>query len=188
MRMLLLVGLGMHKLVWEALKRNGMPSQADSKAGEKPLTRLIKFFKIAALAGIVGQTLFLPDFPPITSKPEPLRVGGLLLYVVGLATAIIGRIQLGKNWANLEDYQVLPDQSLVTTGIYGHIRHPIYTGDILLLLGLEFALNSWLILGVIPLVVVIKQHAMAEEAVLSGSFPNYEAYRQRTKMFIPLVW
>ena len=66
---------------------------------------------------------------------------GLILYTAGLAIAIIGRIELGKNWANIEDYQVLHEQKLVDKGMYRLIRHPIYSGDILLIFGLELALN-----------------------------------------------
>ena len=137
LRILLVLGLGVHKLVWEILKRNaGAPANLEKKKEVKPLTRLVKLFKMAVLAGIIGQTLFLPDFPPIVSDPAALRVVGITLYLIGLATAITGRLQLGDNWVDLEDYQVIPDQSLVTHGIYGFIRHPIYAGDIILLLGL----------------------------------------------------
>ncbi len=184
--MVLLLGLGIHKLVWETLARKR--DKTRSAADERPRTRLIKLLKVAMLAGIVGQTLFLPDFPPISNAPEPLRAIGLLIYGAGLVTAIIGRVQLGDNWANLEEFQVLPNQSLVTTGIYRHIRHPIYTGDVLLLLGLELTLNSWLVLGILPVLIFVRRQARAEEAMLTATFPGYEAYRQRTRMFIPLVW
>jgi protein-S-isoprenylcysteine O-methyltransferase Ste14 len=94
---------------------------------------------------------------------------------------------LGKNWVDLEDYQVLPEQLLVTEGIYRYVRHPIYTGDVLLLVGLELALNSWLVVAVlIPLAVFVRQ-ALAEEALLSRVFPEYAAYCQRTKRFIPFL-
>jgi protein-S-isoprenylcysteine O-methyltransferase Ste14 len=56
-----------------------------------------------------------------------------------------------------------------------------------MLTGLELALNSWLVLTVlIPLAVGIRQ-ALAEEALLSRVFPDYGAYRKRTKRFIPFI-
>jgi protein-S-isoprenylcysteine O-methyltransferase Ste14 len=114
-----------------------------------------------------------------------LRIIGVIIYLIGLSMAILGRFQLGQNWIDLEDYRVLAGQSLVTHGIYRYVRHPIYTGDLLLLLGLELALNSWLVLGVcIPLLIVLRQ-AMAEEALLAQAFPGYDAYRARTGRFLP---
>ena len=108
--------------------------------------RWLQSFKALVLAFVAFQTLFL-DLLPIYERPHHFRIIGTGIYFVGLATAVIGRLQLGKNWLDLEDYQLLAGQSLVTHGIYRYIRHPIYTGDILLLVGLELALNSWLVLA-----------------------------------------
>jgi protein-S-isoprenylcysteine O-methyltransferase Ste14 len=138
------------------------------------------------LAGLLIQTLFLNLFPIVT-QPDRLRVVGTALYVLGLATAMLGRVHLGRNWANLEDYGVLAQQALVTHGIYRYIRHPIYIGDLLLLVGLELALNSWLVvLVLVPLVVIIRQ-ARAEEQVLAQTFPTYRVYQAQTKQFIPFI-
>jgi protein-S-isoprenylcysteine O-methyltransferase Ste14 len=117
-----------------------------------------------------------------------LQIVGMVIYCVGLATAILGRIQLGANWSNLEDYQVLQEQSLVTHGVYRYIRHPIYTGDFLLLLGLQLALNSWLVLGVLILLPIIIRQTSAEEHLMAHAFPQYNAYRARTKRFIPYLF
>jgi protein-S-isoprenylcysteine O-methyltransferase Ste14 len=110
-----------------------------------------------------------------------------MIFLTGLLMAVLGRLQLGRNWLDLEDSHVLPDQSLTTGGIYAYIRHPIYAGDILLLIGLELALNSWLVLAVlVPLAVVVRQ-VLTEESLLSNVFPGYESYRKRTKRFIPFI-
>jgi protein-S-isoprenylcysteine O-methyltransferase Ste14 len=112
---------------------------------------------------------------------------GTLIYFVGLGTAILGRIQLGDNWLDLEDYQVVAGQSLTTHGVYCYIRHPIYSGDIFLLTGLQMALNSWLVLMVFPLLLITVKQALAEEALLVRVFPGYAAYCRQTKRFIPFV-
>ena len=184
LRVVLFLGLVFHKALWEVLKRRA------SDAGPIPLrprsAKPVKVLKGLVLTFLVGQTLFL-DLFPISDEPTGLRIIGTVIYFLGLGTAVLGRLQLGKNWVDLEDYGVLPQQALVTTGIYRYIRHPIYTGDLLLLWGLELALNSWLVLGIgIPLAVVIRQ-ALAEEGVLARAFPGYEEYRARTKRFIPFL-
>jgi protein-S-isoprenylcysteine O-methyltransferase Ste14 len=186
MRLLLSLGLVLHKLVWEILKNRDTFTAGRQRSTRTPLAWLVKAGKVAALGCLVLQTLFL-DLFPISSQVTSLRTLGLAIFFTGLATAIVGRLQLGKNWVDLEDYQVLPEQSLVTEGIYRYIRHPIYTGDVLLLVGLELALNSWLvILVLIPLAVFVRQ-SLAEEVLLSRVFPEYATYCRRTKRFIPFV-
>jgi protein-S-isoprenylcysteine O-methyltransferase Ste14 len=187
LRIYLFSGLLLHKIVWEALKIRDRKDNLPKKKREGGLLKLIKLTKISILAFLVIQTLALNVFP-ILEHPGPLRVLGTAIFTLGLAIAILGRLNLGKNWADLEDYQTLPGQSVVTHGIYRFVRHPIYAGDFLLILGLELALNSWLLLGVLFLLIVIIRQSLAEEAVLSRAFPDYEAYRAGTKMFIPFIY
>jgi protein-S-isoprenylcysteine O-methyltransferase Ste14 len=186
LRVILFLGLVFHKLLWELLKRRDGMTRVRRQSSGFLAKWLIKPLKALVLAFFVFQTLFL-DLFPIVEHPFALRAMGTLIYFIGLGTAVLGRMQLGKNWVDLEDYQVLREQSLTINGIYGYIRHPIYTGDIVLLIGLQLALNSWLVLAVlIPLGIVVKQ-ALAEEAVLSEGFPAYQAYCKRTKRFIPFI-
>jgi protein-S-isoprenylcysteine O-methyltransferase Ste14 len=186
LRLILFLGLVAHKLVWEVLKRGQGVPRAKKQTDKKPLAGILKLCKIIVLSFLLVQTLFLKVFP-IIENPRRLRIAGVIIYFVGLITAVAGRVQLGKNWVDLEDYQVLQEQSLVTNGIFRYVRHPIYTGDLLLILGLELALNSWLVLGVIPLLAVIVRQVWAEEALLSRVFSDYEAYRKRSKRFIPFI-
>lgn len=186
LRTVLFSGLVFHKLLWELLKaRDGRREtrfQAQGVVGKW----FIKPLKLLVLLFFAVQTLFL-DLFPIAQETSILRNFGTLIYFIGLGTAVLARVQLGKNWVDLEDYQVLPDQSLTTNGIYRYIRHPIYTGDILLLTGLELALNSWLVVvAFVPLAVAVKQ-ALAEEALLARVFPGYAEYCRRTKRFIPFI-
>jgi protein-S-isoprenylcysteine O-methyltransferase Ste14 len=183
LRIYLFLGLVVHKIVWELLRK-----KSDEKPKESPSLTLtaVKAVKICILLGVIVQT-FLPDIFPISSEPFMLRVVGTAIYTIGLLTAIAARIQLGDNWANIETGQVLQNQEVVAKGIYGYIRHPIYTGDLFLLLGLELALNSWLFLGVFILAPVVMLKAMKEEQMLAQELTGYDAYRGRTKRFIPFV-
>jgi protein-S-isoprenylcysteine O-methyltransferase Ste14 len=82
---------------------------------------------------------------------------------------------------------VPPEPSLVQHGIYQYIRHPICTGDPLLLIGLDLALNSWLVLAVeLPAAVVVRR-TLAEEALLAQRLANYRTCCALTKRFIPFV-
>jgi len=88
----------------------------------------------------------------------------------------------------LEDYQILKGQSVVSKGIYRYIRHPIYTGDLLLLFGLELALNSWLVLVVFFILFYVIKQISHEETLLLKKLSGYKEYRQNTKMMIPFVF
>lgn len=185
-RFILFLGLLLHKLLWEVLKRRDKAPRVWKAASNRPSRWLAKSIKALVLLFLVVQTLLL-ELLPITDHPTALRMIGTFIFFMGFATAVTGRLHLGQNWVDLEDYQILPKQLLVTNGIYRYTRHPIYTGDVLLLVGLELALNSWLVLGVaIPLLLIIRQ-ALAEEALLSQAFPAYRAYCSQTKRFIPYL-
>jgi len=188
LRIVLFLGLVLHKAVWEIMKRrDGSPPVVLHQKTPSPIKRVTKVAKIAALAFLIVQTLFPKYILPIADNPEVIQFIGLTIYLTGLAIAISARIQLGTNWSNIEDQQVMPNQQLVQTGIFRFIRHPIYLGDMLLVLGLELALNSWLFLGALALVPYVAKQARAEEKELQKAFPDYETYRQRTKMFIPFL-
>jgi protein-S-isoprenylcysteine O-methyltransferase Ste14 len=185
LRIALLIGLAFHKILWEVLKRRNSNSPS-RQPSTKPFAKPLKAVKVGVLLFLVVQTLFLDVFP-IANEATSLRLVGAVIFFLGLAIAIIGRLEIGRNWIDLEDYQLLPQQSLVTSGIYSLIRHPIYFGDLLLVIGLQLALNSWLVLGSLLLIPVVVKQALAEEKLLSVAFPEYEIYRKRTKGFVPFV-
>ncbi len=184
LQLYLFFGLIFHKVIWEVLKH---------RSAEKPVEtasvklKMIKAVKILILLAVIVQ-IWIPDLPPILSDPFWLRTLGVLLFTLGLATAVAARFELGDNWANIETGQVLRRQNVVETGIYGCVRHPIYAGDLLLLLGLELALNSWLVCGILLLAPVVTLQAMKEEQMLAEALPGYEQYCRRSKRFIPFIF
>lgn len=181
LRLYLLAGLLFHKGVWEIMK------QRPRRRAPQPLGRkLVKAVKTAILAGIIVQC-FLPDVLPISPQPAALRAAGALLYSIGLGVAVLGRLQLGGNWSDIENAGVLPEQHVVSRGVYRYIRHPIYAGDLCLLAGLELALNSWLVFGVLALVPIVYRQAAREEGMLSRQLAGYQQYCRRTKRFIPFL-
>ncbi|MGE3167614.1 MAG: isoprenylcysteine carboxylmethyltransferase family protein [Pyrinomonadaceae bacterium] len=174
-----------HKVIWEVLRQRADDKPVESKA--LTLT-LIKGIKISILLGVIVQIWLPADVFPIAVNSLPVRSVGVVVYTLGLITAIAARIQLGKNWANIETGQVLERQSVVAKGVYGYVRHPIYVGDLLLLFGLELALNSWLVLGVLILAPIVMLKAVKEEQMLINALPGYAAYCSRSKRFIPFVY
>lgn len=183
LRLYLLAGLVVHKIIWELLKRRpDRPQRPEPPA----LAVLAKSVKLGILVALVAQAV-LPEVLPIMREPRPLRVVGVGLYTLGLCVAVVGRLQLGTNWSDIETPRVLRDQTVVSTGVYRYIRHPIYLGDLLLLLGFELSLNSWAVLAVGFMTPFVVRRAVREERMLAAALPGYDAYCARTKRFVPYV-
>jgi protein-S-isoprenylcysteine O-methyltransferase Ste14 len=185
-RIALLLGLVLHKVVWEILKRKQAATPAAAKAPRSLKVRVLSTVKVVILLAIVAQTL-LPDFLPISSDPGTLRTIGAVVYAVGLLAAVTARIQLGRNWSDIEKSYVQRDHQVVAHGLYRWVRHPIYAGDLILLLGLELALNSWCVLGVVVLAGYVRHKAIGEERKLLSTLPGYDQYFRRTTRFLPFV-
>jgi protein-S-isoprenylcysteine O-methyltransferase Ste14 len=185
LRLFLLLGLVLHKGVWEVLKRRDH-LQSMPRSRLTPAVAVIKLAKIAILAGLCVQTV-LPEVLPILSEPMTLRLAGALIFAAGLAVAITARFQLGRQWSDIECSSVAADHKIIEYGVYRFIRHPIYTGDVLLIAGLELALNSWLVVAVIPLALAVFVKAKSEEEELAQQLSGYHEYQSRTKRFLPFL-
>jgi protein-S-isoprenylcysteine O-methyltransferase Ste14 len=110
---------------------------------------------------------------------------GLALTLFGLGFAVWARRTLGRHWSGEVTAKV--DHELIRTGPYRLVRHPIYTGAILMYVGP--ALISGRLQGVLALVVVGLAYARKigmEERNLHALFgPAWEEYRRETKALIP---
>jgi protein-S-isoprenylcysteine O-methyltransferase Ste14 len=116
----------------------------------------------------------------------------MLLPLILICTGIIIGA-LGIFTMRLGNFNVIPipkeDAKLVTTGIYGYIRNPMYTGVLLICLG--FAVNAgallvWALWGILFADLIVK--LLYEEKLLAKHFPEYEMYKARTKRFVPYIW
>jgi protein-S-isoprenylcysteine O-methyltransferase Ste14 len=121
-----------------------------------------------------------------------LKVATLTLPMQMLAAALIGIGSLGSLlvlWWLGKSFSIMPEaRKLVTGGPYAHVRHPLYTVEMITIAGtaLQFAAPwSWLIALAVVALLWIRSHF--EEQVLAQAYPEYAAYRARTKRFIPGV-
>jgi len=121
----------------------------------------------------------------IPHAPALLAIG-LLLFVAGLALAVWARLHIGRNWGLPMSEKADPE--LITNGPYHLIRHPIYSGLILAMLGTALAISLyWLIVAPIVGGYFIYS-ARTEERYMTELFPDaYPAYKSHTKMLIPFL-
>ncbi len=112
---------------------------------------------------------------------------GLALWIAGIALAVWARLYIGRNWGMPMTRREDPD--LVTTGPYRFIRHPIYTGIILAMIGTALAISLFGLIVVAVIAVLFAYSASREESFLAGEFPaTFPDYKARTKMLIPFVF
>jgi protein-S-isoprenylcysteine O-methyltransferase Ste14 len=81
-------------------------------------------------------------------------------------------------------------QTVISTGPYRYVRHPMYAGGLLLFLGTPLLLGSWYgLLLVLLLLLVVAVRAVGEERVLRDELPGYAAYMKQVKYrLVPYVW
>ncbi len=117
-----------------------------------------------------------------------LQYIGVLVGILGLAIAVMARRTLGKNWSSTID--VKKDHELVTNGVYGYMRHPIYTGFLLLALATVLAAQSYAVLVFFASMAVVFLFRMHnEEKLMTKIFPKeYPQYKKKVKALIPFIW
>lgn len=117
----------------------------------------------------------------------PRGVLGVGLCALGIGVAIWARFYLGRNWGMPMSRKADPE--LVTSGPYAYVRHPIYTGMLLAMLGSAICESA---LWWVPLVLFglyFLYSAQREEKLMREQFPRqYPAYMERTKMLIPFLF
>jgi protein-S-isoprenylcysteine O-methyltransferase Ste14 len=112
---------------------------------------------------------------------------GLCLVAMGLALAAWARVHLGRNWSGA--ITVKEEHALVATGPYRFLRHPIYSGILLALLGTAVAIGEWRgLLGVVLAAFAFFHRSRIEEARMRDTFPQYEEYRRRTRALVPFIY
>lgn len=145
-----------------------------------------------ALGWIGTIVLVVPRATPaILGKPflPPSLIGsgiGVILTALGLGVAIAARITLAGNWS--AQVEIKEDHALVRGGPYRYVRHPIYFGILLALLGSAIALERWrAILGFALILVSLWLKARHEEKHLRQMLPGYGAYARETAALIPFL-
>jgi protein-S-isoprenylcysteine O-methyltransferase Ste14 len=147
---------------------------------------------IAALSVLGVLDAYLPAYMDridfLTFGGQGVRWLGVLLYAAGGVVRLAPVFALGRRFSGLVAIQ--PEHRLVTSGLFGVIRHPSYLGLFVLMLGWGLAFRSGVgvVLAVLSLGVLLAR-IQAEERLLSENFgAEYDAYRARTWRLIPYVY
>jgi protein-S-isoprenylcysteine O-methyltransferase Ste14 len=124
---------------------------------------------------------------PVTPQADWARAMGSLVCVLGLFVTLWARWTLAGNWSS--DVTFKQDHELIKTGPYRFVRHPIYTGLLIMSLGtaLDFSkLHCWLALPLMTAAFWIKLRQ--EERLMLRHFPDdYPAYQKQAKALVPFI-
>jgi protein-S-isoprenylcysteine O-methyltransferase Ste14 len=159
----------------------------DSWKGQRGEYWVLAQFVLLAVFALV------PVYPPAVRDLTPLIVQYGLRGVAS-AIALLALVLLAKGLIDLgPSLTPLPyprdDGELVQTGVYGLVRHSLYSGLILGTLALSLWWLSLSHLAVsLALLAVLNAKASQEEVWLQARYPDYGDYRQRVKKLIPWVY
>lgn len=136
--------------------------------------------------------LWIPLFSISPILKQTLGVIGLVLYLAGIIFILWARRMLGRNWGLSTSTQVklMDDHQLIQSGPYAFVRHPMYFGWWVALLGLTLLYPVWAIfLMLIFSVISFSNRARREEAALAERFGDeWTRYKTQTKFLIPLIY
>jgi protein-S-isoprenylcysteine O-methyltransferase Ste14 len=122
-----------------------------------------------------------------SAAPPCVAAAGDVLVVLGL---LIVFLVFKENTYTAGVITVEAGQKVMSTGPYALVRHPMYAGALVMLLGVPLALGSWWgLLTFIPITIVIVWRLLEEEKFLLENLPGYSEYRNRVRhRLVPFIW
>jgi protein-S-isoprenylcysteine O-methyltransferase Ste14 len=147
---------------------------------------------VVAQMGLFFMVFFGPlywlGWPTWSSPASKLAaVVGSVILLSGSLLFISGILRLGANLTALPYPK--SESTLIVTGPYQIVRHPMYSGAILAAFGWALLIQSWLAIVIaLVLFILFDLKSRREEAWLKEKFPDYVAYQQRVRKLVPLFY
>ncbi len=162
-----------------------LKSRLNAKEKSREQSLVVKLSGLMFLAGfiIAGLGVRLNWF----ILPKGIAIGGAVVFV--LAYILYGEV-LRENTYLSRTIEVKENQKVIDTGLYGIVRHPMYSATLLLFLSMPIVLGSvysFLIFLAYPF--IIAKRIRHEEAFLEKELEGYSEYKKKVRYrLIPLIW
>jgi len=169
-------------LYWERAARNSAPAQSSESRASRSfhvfLTNLALLLEIVPIRG-------LGRFVPVSIW---IIAAGLVIEFSGLLLAIWARRHLGRNWSG--EITIKVEHELIRSGPYRILRHPIYTGLLMMYAGVLLVTGEWLaLIGFVLVGLAYWRKVRLEEANLNTAFgAKYDAYRKQSWALVPGIF
>lgn len=139
---------------------------------------------------LIFNLRFVPGFLSWRIIPETsvVQLIGVVVTLAGLLFALWARFFLGGNWSAA--ITVKQDHQLIRSGPYAIVRHPIYSGFLLGLLGTAVAFGRPRdFIGVVLAAIGWRLKSLVEERFMTDQFGDeYTDYKRRVKALVPFIW
>jgi protein-S-isoprenylcysteine O-methyltransferase Ste14 len=155
-------------------------------AEKEPTQRIIMLLTSLGFIGL----LILPalDHRLAWSRMPPyVALAGDVLVALGFLAILL---VFKENTFSSATIELTPNQKLISTGPYALVRHPMYSGALVMLLGIPIALGSWWgLLVIVAMMPALIWRLFDEEKFLARNLPGYAQYQHEVRYrLIPLVW
>ena len=162
-----------------------LAKRLDVKEKQATQKGVVAFSGLIFIAGFVVAGL---DFRFGWSRmPLPVTVVASVLFL--LAYALYAEV-MRENAYLSRTIKVEEGQKVVDTGLYGIVRHPMYSATILLFLMIPIVLGSWyalIVFAFYPAIIIVR--LKDEEALLTRELAGYEDYKKKVKYrLLPFIW
>jgi protein-S-isoprenylcysteine O-methyltransferase Ste14 len=154
---------------------------------EKETTqKVIMFFVSLGFIGLIVLPALDHRFAWSHMPPSVALAGDVFVVLGWLAIFFVFK----ENTYSSATIELAPEQKVISTGPYALVRHPMYAGALVMLLGIPIALGSWwgvlVILAIMPLLI---WRLFDEEKFLARNLQGYKGYQNKVRYrLIPLVW
>jgi protein-S-isoprenylcysteine O-methyltransferase Ste14 len=142
-----------------------------------------------AIIGCIAVLVFSAFAHRFAWSPVPASVSwaGDVLISLGF---LIDFFVFKENSYGASTIQVVEDQKVISTGLYARVRHPMYVGALVMMIGVPLALGSWWGLAVLALITpVLIWRILDEEKLLKNDLPGYREYAQKVRYrLVPYLW
>jgi protein-S-isoprenylcysteine O-methyltransferase Ste14 len=171
--------------MWAAQRERNFAKGENRDRGSKVVIYILSF------GGLIAAFVLAPYVPQARIAVPPLLVFTTAIVMVWSGAALYAWAVQTLDTAFRTSVTLVEGQRLITKGPYRILRHPAYTGGILIFAGMGLAIGNWLSFAITTIAAVIAYAVRihVEEMALRERFGvEFEANRKRTWAVIPLVW
>lgn len=179
-------------LLWIAVIILWVVRSFGNKATLRKLPKQMKIQYVASIAAVVivyiaavHNNILNKHFLP---QSVPVSLFGFILTALGLGLAVWARFFLGSNWS--ANPTVKMDHNLIIEGPYRFVRHPIYAGFLLAILGTAFEQTQTrsLLLFIFLFISFVVKARIEEKLMIETFGSQYKEYMRNVKGIVPYLW